>query len=328
MVTITDKNQIDRLNEKQIVIEDIFSKKGNILIRSTDGIRCDQVFNATRVEKRYFHKNKCIFVEKNFDKNSNFTFATHSKDHKINCSNCGASGSIDKFYDGCPYCDTNFNIDYNLKRYGMSEFKAYINTKKIKNISLISASIITILVCIIQKITLPQILLSILAFPIILFFSYLVCSFFVFINLLSNIFSEIRLESKNFKNGKLDRNKLISHLIFELKNFYYNNEKYSNLIDFDIIKYERIEDFIINENLYVVFSYKIRKYFFKNGKIIKKINKEKVRLKCNYQTNNLNVHNIISCSNCGASIDISKKYCEYCKTKIESVKEWVLDKFY
>lgn len=49
MKTITDKKQIDRLNEKGIIIEDIFLRKGKKLIRKSDGSILDQVYNGSRI---------------------------------------------------------------------------------------------------------------------------------------------------------------------------------------------------------------------------------------------------------------------------------------
>ena len=34
--------------------------------------------------------------------------------------------------------------------------------------------------------------------------------------------------------------------------------------------------------------------------------------------------NIISCHNCGASIDVTKSKCDYCGTKINGYQQWYL----
>ena len=36
--------------------------------------------------------------------------------------------------------------------------------------------------------------------------------------------------------------------------------------------------------------------------------------------------NLIKCHNCGASIDATKGYCEYCRSEVKYLQEWILEK--
>ena len=82
MKTITEKTHMDRLKEKDIIIEDIFLRKDKELIRRTDGKILDEVFNGTRIRKNYFYKDKCIYTETDFNKFSNYTFVNYNhNDH-------------------------------------------------------------------------------------------------------------------------------------------------------------------------------------------------------------------------------------------------------
>ena len=122
-MTITDKSQLERLNEKHIVIEEIYLDRNKKLIRRTDGKKLDQINFAPLITKKYYYNNKCIHKEKGFDKNSYYTFNTYNEDTKVKCPNCGSDGNIDEFYESCPYCSTEFNIDYKLKRYNFNTIK-------------------------------------------------------------------------------------------------------------------------------------------------------------------------------------------------------------
>lgn len=328
MNTITDKKHIDRLNEKGIVIEDVFVKKGREMVRISDGSRLDQVYNASRKLKKYYYNGKCIYKEKNFDKNSNYTFATYNKNDLINCPNCGVSGPIKNFYEGCPYCDTSFNIDYGLKRYNFNSAKELFNSKMFKIIVIVLAILLPFIINYIKTYDLKTALLSILMFPISWFISYFLCCMLygpiLFIKVILNTYQE----SKNIKNGKFERKKIINSLNYELNNFYYNDIRYNDLIDYDIIEYYFIFDKEINNETYIDIKCKIRKYYFVNKKIKKKTKKEKIRLKYNNLENNNHTRNIVKCTGCGASIDVTKSFCEYCNTKVPKISEWLIDKFY
>lgn len=327
MKTITDKKHIDRLKEKEIIIEDIFIKKNKKLIRKSDGSMLDQVYNASRIEKKYYYNNRCIFKEKNFPKNSNYTFATYNKDNNINCPNCGNKGTIEKFYDGCPYCDTEFNIDYGLKKYDIITFKKINDLKGFKLVVIVFAIILAIIMYLNSKNNEIGSLVLIILLPFSFLCSYIICSIFsIPIWIISSINSY--KESKKIKSGEIDRSKIISSLNYELNQYYYNEPLYNDLIDFDIIHYYYLYDRLFNNQLYVDVKFKIRLYYFKVNKIQKKIIKKIVRLKYNDTEKNPSSHNIIECKNCGASVDISKRFCEYCNSKLPSINKWVIDKFW
>ena len=326
MKTITDKNHIDRLNEKGIIIEDIFLKKGKKFIRKSDGSILDQIYNATRIEKKYYYNNKCIYKERDFDKDTNYTFATYNKNDKINCPNCGNKGTIKEFYDGCPFCGTEFNIDYGLKRHNINPIKDFINFKLFKFIVILIAIIFTLYINIKENLISENLFLNIIYSPLMLFASYFLCSIFL---LPIGIINSIRFsykESKNITDGNIKRNKIISCLNSELNHYYYNSEEYDNLIDFDIVRYYYIYDKRIDNELYADIKFKIRKYYFKNNKIVKDIKKIIVRLKYNDTNKTPKSHNIIKCINCGASMDVTKNKCEYCGTPTPKISDWVLEK--
>ena len=117
MESVIEKLHKERLEEKNIVIEDMFSRHGEILVRSTDGQRNDNVVNCPRIEKRYFHNNEFIYSEKKFDKNATYTFYFGNDEDPLSCPNCGYKGKVKDFNDGCPFCKTYFKHNYGLGIY-------------------------------------------------------------------------------------------------------------------------------------------------------------------------------------------------------------------
>ena len=71
----------------------------------------------------------------------------------------------------------------------------------------------------------------------------------------------------------------------------------------------------------------VRIVTFENNKITSKFVDELFTLKrINNDTLKLREGvNIIKCHNCGASIDVTKGYCEYCHTKIKYFQSWILE---
>ena len=129
------------------------------------------------------------------------------------------------------------------------------------------------------------------------------------------------LSSKNLTNTK----EIINDLNYELNYLYYNDDKYKDLIDYNIDKYYYIKQKNINNQQYVDIKYKIRKYYLINDKIIKTSEYEKVTLKAN-ELYNSNENNIQSCTSCGAPIDVTKRKCEYCNKKVASITKWNIEK--
>ena len=308
MKTITDKKHIDRLNEKGIVIEDIFLRKNKELIRRTDGKRLDEVFNATRIRKNYFFEDKCIYTETKFNKISNYTFVNYDNDDFVKCPNCGNTGNIEDFDGGCPYCRTDFNIDYNYKRYD-------INFLPINDNLLLTLFFIILI-----------------GLPFLIFFIFFICMtfnnfLFLIISILLITLTMIIIIEKIPKPINEEKRKIINCLNYELNHYFYSNDEYKDLIDFHIKIYNKIDKKIIDGNLFVELEYIINKYYFTNNQIIKKVDTEIAIMKNNEQLNKKKEKvNIQKCSNCGASIDITKVKCEYCKAIIPKNIEWSLTK--
>lgn len=308
MKTITEKKHIQRLNEKEIVIENVFLRKEKELIRRTDGKILDEVFNATLIRKNYFFKGKCVYTETDFEKISNYTFANYDSKEPVRCPNCGNDGIIGEFYEGCPYCGTNFNIDYNYKRYDINFWPIGDN------------------------LLLVLLLFAFLIFPFMIiaymYTSIKLNNFLYLLFLILPVILFIIIIKKFPKNIRENESEIINCLNYELKNYYYSKEEYNDLIDFHIKKYNKINNKKIDNFSYIEIEYTVNKYYFINNEIIKKVDTEKILMKKNNKSLNTikEKSNIAECVNCGAPADITKMKCEYCNTIITKNIGWILIK--
>ena len=261
---LSNKKHYDRLNEKNIVIEEVFLKNSDNseLIRASDSLRSDSIFGLPLFQKRYFFNNNCIYVEDQFDKYTTYTYLDHSQKHNLECPNCGFQGYINLFYEGCPYCGTNFNIDYKIKKEQLNNFVKSKYGYLIPIILIILLGILSFLWLYTSKLELKYwIICFISSFPIVLIPWTI---FIVFI-------SKSKPTDTNISpHLKKEYNNIISNLNFELKNYYYNEEQYNELIDFNIFKYYSVLD--LNNN-YIEIEFDIGLVYFNSHNDIKKNNK-------------------------------------------------------
>ena len=128
VISVYEKEKLDRLKDKKIVIETIYynpnTSSDEVYVRSTDGKMNDTIKYKAIKEKRYFLKDECIFIEKNFDKNTLYNIVNYdNEDEIIECTNCGHSGKKIDLIDGCPYCKTIFNFGANAVNHTKKQFE-------------------------------------------------------------------------------------------------------------------------------------------------------------------------------------------------------------
>ena len=313
--------KLKRLEENNLVIEEIYLYKDKIFVRSTDGKENDSVYKATKIEKNFYKDKKRLFRETKFDKVTTYTISALKGEKTVKCSECGYEGLIKDFFDGCPYCKANFNMDYSArsKSYGKT-LKEMFSTKwmTILNI-LLTPSIF--LINIIQNPSLENIIFGLITLPFffiifrvilgIVFIPYIIYKLFTFRDLAND-----RIK---FNNNEISNITLIKNINSEIFSFIYNNDKNKDIIDYDILDYISYK---INKNSIMV-ELKLRKYYYKNNKIKRTITNEVFEFikNINYTESN----NIVKkCPSCGSNVPLSKKRCEYCNTIIPSNNLWIM----
>ena len=130
----------------------------------------------------------------------------------------------------------------------------------------------------------------------------------------------------NFWNEtKIDKKIFFNNLNYEVRKKY---SKVNNIIDYDIIDYDSFEAINSKDGFKVKVNAYVRIVYCINNKIYSKYKEEEYILK-RYENNIIELKdgiNYIKCPNCGASIDASKEHCEYCRTPIDYIQEWKMDK--
>lgn len=341
MIPISEKKHYKRLEEKGIVIEEKFSEDENeIYYRISDGSRVDDIKNLPKSEVIYYKDGKKICNINHFDENARYTFISNQNSNKeISCPNCGNIGKEFEFINGCPFCGSDFNMDYVEKKSTGFKPVEMIGIRKIQGIALLFTALMFIIRCITaQNAEEPIIhhIVSVILIPIFFFISYLVTSFLMFpicIYKIAKDSSMIGKFSAMIQSGVLSsKQRLYNDLNNELSNYYYDTKKsngYENLIDFDILEYK---DITFNNNNgvepYIIISYKIRKIYFENDKVYKTISNAKVKLKKNNIKDIFkDGYRVIKCVNCGASIDVTSSECDYCHTPNNFKNEWTIEEF-
>lgn len=332
MIPVSKRKHYKRLEEKEIVICEKFGyEKDKCCYIVSDGSRVDDVRNLPKYEVIYFKDGKKIYKIKRFDKKLLYTFVSNSNSNKkIVCTNCGNSGKEYEFVNGCPSCGSVFNMDYIHKKstgFRVTEFSELKDKKAI-------VVILTIIMFLIMNLFAWNANEPIIQhiFIFVSYFFILVFMVFGYLYTLIKNSMTVSVITQMLRNKILtSEQELYNDLNTELSNYYYDekNEQYEDIIDFDILKYNKISFSLDSNNTpYILLSYKIRKVYLKNNKAYSKISKSKVRLKKNNVKEVLiEGCGVIKCINCGAPIDISSTECEYCHEPNIFKTEWTIDKF-
>lgn len=333
MKTKNNSLHLKRLEEKEIVIEEIYKypKDNKIFIRTTDGKENDSVYKSPKIEKNFYKNKKRIFREKNFDPNTFYTIVATKGDKTHTCSECGYTDNLKEFFNGCPYCGANFNIDYsNNKSYGRT-IKELFSFKWIKFLC-ITLPIIFALISIYLNQDIETIISSVIAIPVLMFATYLfVMTFYtpiIFYKII--VYKDVHTYTIKYNGETINNAKLIKDVQTTLLNDYYDEELYpenKNLIDFDILDFEDYKYRYRNSKQYIVLRIKVRKYFNKGNKIKRVISQESVYVSMN--PNYIEKKQTLrKCPSCGANVPPIKKKCTYCKTPLPSTTLWIIEKEY
>jgi len=306
---------IKRLEEKGIIIEDIYKNNFKKFIRYSDGRRIDHIQDCSRFMKKYYYNNKLLYKTNKFHKNFKYTINEINEDNKIKCANCNTIDNLKNFYDGCIYCGMNLNTDFVYKKYDIHMINDIINMNLYRLILIAISIIIIFVINVLKPFKLENLLYSIIAFPILILFIYIISMIIISPIVIIKNKNNKCFFSKNFINKKIDINKVISSIHYELNNYYYSNSNYIDLIDYDIIRYKEFNDLEINNQISISVSFVVREYYFKDGKLKKNITNKTMKLIKNDNMRQIDNRFISVCKECGADLDLTRNYCDYCGTQ-------------
>lgn len=335
---ITEQKHEKRLKEFNINIKTKYKSFDNILERNSDGSKNDNIPEGVRIKKEYYHKGLVIHKETLFDSRILYQFVFNHSNEEHTCPNCGMTSKISENEQGCSYCGTHYNLDYDNKNLGSKDYydmtiKSSGYILKTLIIDLIVSFILSLIVIIntsrtftifdISKVLIGTILIGAILFYV---FYYLDAAI-----LLSSLkrkkekLNDLQIEFWERMNKLgITKKTFYNNLNYELRNLYYGNT-YKDIIDYDILDYNSFEESKDDKGFYITVNLNIRLVKFNNGKITSKTENISYKLKRATIEKELNNGiNIIKCHNCGASIDATKGQCEYCNTKCNYLQEWYL----
>ena len=321
MIPLSERMHIKRLKLKNMTIIEKYlePETSKILVRHVNENIIDPIIGCIKHEKEYYLGDKKIYVEKKFDPNTKYTYFNNVTKNTIECPNCGYVGKSKEFTDGCPYCDTDFFVEFaRSRKHEKSKIWRYTPT----------GFLFVIIIALMWNLGLIP--LEILFWVVLGLLFIFITSGIVFI--ISNIRSDIKEKDvwHEFKTLSMNINesRVYNNLHTQLCNHYYNsiNKEYKDLLDFDIYRYLNAKYDRVDGEHYIVLSYNIRKYYLQDNKIVKSDGVSEVRLLMNNKLNHKKGKLITTrCKNCGSSISIVDSTCKYCNSKNHSVLNWILD---
>ena len=335
MALISDVSQKNKLKKYNINIKTKYIVGNSISERNTDDSHNDDITSGIRCEKDYYLKDKLLHTERKFDSRIEYTFISQDEENKdYTCPNCGMKSKLKEFIDGCPYCGTYYNIDYTDKDMGGK----YHYDRVLRNTTY---RIVTAIVDIIISVFLAYLFIKATSRT---FNSYDISKVFIYGGILSLILyylfyvidgyiilgpiktykdNQNKKQREFWERTKIDKKVFYNNFNYEVRNKYYSD---SNIVDYDVIDFDDFSEFKKDDTLYVKVKAYVRIVRFINNKFVSKFEDVEFVFKRNNE-DTLKLKdgaNIITCHNCGASIDATKGNCEHCGTKIKYLQEWIL----
>lgn len=334
---ITESKQTKRLKSLGINIKTIFFDNGKKKQRNTNNSLNQDIKQGIIIEKEYYKQGILLKKEKKFDSRISYTYEFSGKD-EYTCKNCGVKKEAKDFIDGCPYCHTYYNVDYDNKELSNKKYYDLIIKDKSYIIKTYILDIVLSLLAVgvyIHNTSRTFYTFDIIKIIVISFFISLVL-FFIFYYLDALIILPYIRKKKEKSNKKqvefwnrmqkysISKTKFYNNLNYELRNLFYS-EKYPGVVDYDILDYNSLREQEENGKLFVTVSLDIRIIRLINSKIETKIETKEFLLKRVESKLELTKQvNYISCPNCGVSIDATTETCEYCGTPHNYLQEWYL----
>ena len=335
MPLISDISQNNKLKKLNINIKTSYIVGNSILERNTNDSKNDDIKNGIRCKKDYYVNNKLMHSENKFDSRIEYTFISQNLEtEECTCPNCGMHSNLKEFVDGCPYCNTIYNIDYTDKELGSKHhYDRVLRNTKYRIVTAIIDVIISLILSFIflkltsrtwneydiSKVFIYGVILSLILY----YFFYTIDAYFILGPIKKYKDKENQKQIDFWNRTKIDKNEFFNNLNYEVRNMYYSS---SDIIDFDVIDYDSFNESTANDTLYVTVKAYVRIIKYINGKFLSEYkDDEYVMRRINDHLNLNEGKNIIKCPECGASIDATKGKCDYCGHEIKYLQGWILE---
>ena len=334
---VSEDYHSDMLKKNNINIKTKYIVGNDILERNSDNSVNDDIDNGVRLSKEYYVNGVLKHKEKSFDTRIEYTYiGKEEEDKAYKCINCGMEGKVRDFLDGCPYCGTNYNIEYSDKDLGSKyHYDRVLKSNTYRIVVGIIDYIVCVLICLgVIKLTsrtfnsydIGKAFIYGLILAAVLYYLFYLIDAYVILGPIKKYKDRLNRKQREFwKNSGLDKKEFYNNLNYEIGKYYYAK---TNVIDYDILDYTDFTSFKHNDKFYIRVEAEIRVVYFINDKIVVKLVKDKYTMVQN--TNDVfevkGGVNLIKCHNCGATIDVNKGHCEYCNAQIKHLQKWILER--
>lgn len=340
MAHVTEKFHVKRLKENNINIKTIYEDDGTVFEKNTDGSKNDSFKSGIRIRKEYYKGSNKIYTINNFDSRITYSFINDDEENReYLCPNCGSLSENVTNSDGCLYCGTYYNLDYDEKQLGSKHtYDTIVKSTTYRVVVLLLDLIISFIIMFsyirytgrtFNGYDVFKILVYTGILATVLYYIFYVVDAYIVIGPLKEIERRRNEKQKKFfeelNNLNIDKAKMFNNFNYELSKYYYDNPINKEIIDYDIIDYL---DFVKeqHDNVYIKVKVQIRLVRLINNVIKEEIVKKTFKLKKNdvtLETMSGGI-NMIHCYNCGASIDVTSSQCSYCGKKNNYLQEWYL----
>ncbi len=332
MPFVSETFHMRRLAESGVHIKTTYIADGALRCRDTDGSVQDDVIRGIRCRKEYFLKGKPVHVEKIFDSRIEYTYVSGlDGETPHTCENCGFTGKIKDFADGCPYCNAASNIDYADKDLGSKHhYDLMLKNPIYRIITAVVDYVVSLLLTwgfiastsrTFNGYDITKIFLYGTILALILYYFFYLCDGYVVLGPIRRYKeAQNRKQQEFWTRTGFDKKRFYNNLNSEAARRYYSEP---DIIDYDIIDYTGLQEWEQDGVTRVDAELRVRLVYLHNGKIHSHYQKDTFTLRKNEKAITLGagIH-VIKCSNCNANIDLTKGVCEYCGAKIEPLQEW------
>ncbi len=342
MPHITERAQSKRLKDLGIDIHAKYKDNSGIVERKTEIKQNPNVYQGVLLEKIYYQNHLPIGKTTGFDPRMQYTFIASQEEKEMSCPNCGFPAPISDFLDGCPYCGTDYNIDYTNKDLGAKyHYDKVVHSNYYIWITLIIDLLFSLLfmLCYIlltgrtfNSYDILKVLIGGIVFGVATFYLFYTVDAFIVV-LPVRWYKEKQNQKQiafwqRMETLGISKTTFFNNFNYELQEYLYS-DKNEQIIDYDIVDYLAFQERKKDNKLFIQVEVRIRLVKWVNQKLVTETSKKTVILEKNNQdTPTLNNGiNIIACRNCGSSIDVTKGVCEYCQTKYNYLQEWYLTDF-
>jgi len=337
MALISEEYQNKKLKDYNINIKTKYIVDREVLERNTDNSKNDDIKCGVILEKKYYKNNLLIHEEKDFDTRMEYTFISKDMQQQENtCPNCGCTGKLENFIDGCPFCGTYYNIDYTDKELGNKyHYDRVLRNNTYRVITAIVDLIVSLLISLLfikltsrtfNIIDMSKVFIYGIVLSLILYYFFYTIDAYIILGPIKRYKDRINQRQIDFWNkSQVDKKKFFNNLNYEIKKYYYTKD---NIVDYDILDYLSFKEYKQGNKVYILAEAEVRVITYKNNKIKAEYSKEIYRMRKNTDGKlELNEgKNIIKCPNCGASINANDTKCKFCSTEINYLQEWILEK--